>query len=207
MVIFPVIPLPGLIFGVIVLLAIAAGILFSLYFAVVTSMNEWREREEKAYSRKEEKTFLIEILLMIVAVGTAISGFRFANGTVGTIGIILWMLTAIVISYTGTPFRLLIMPDGAPEGSGCAYMLYMPLMLCCATMKLLLMMFFSWIFVLKNILKNSSKPFQLLTIILIIGFVLAIIFGIPRSGMMYKSKEPNPISISLEEPTDVPMPN
>ena len=140
-------PLIALILGIAILCVGICSVLFGV-------ASTWKGKDIvwlKRYSIKQKWGLFALLLGIFSSIGSFVYGFIENNGLFGTLGLLLWIALSLIAAYLCSPLRLSLTGDDMPRGGGNG-----PIGTFIRLVSLLLIMAFSWIFVLIAIFYKST---------------------------------------------------
>lgn len=155
---------------------IIAAIVAAVGFAVYYILQEAKERgdawKEKQFSFGGKLLLLLNVLLTFAGViGTCYFFLNTADATWGLVSAAVMVICSVISAYVTSPLRVFVVPTNVDSGNGCAYMIYMPLMIAVMLVSLAMVILVSWIFALMAIFRGVNKGITAIVLILLAALV------------------------------------
>lgn len=151
---------------------IVAVVGFGIYYIVQDAKERGDEWKEKEFSFGGRLLLLLNVLLTFAgAAATAYLFMGMDEPTWGVVGLFVWVICSIVSAHVTSPIRVFIVPNNTNGADGCAYMLYLPLMMIVMLVSVALVMLISWIYALMAIFRGAKKWGTAIVLILLAGLV------------------------------------
>lgn len=139
-------PVLAVLAGAWALLAVIGSIIYGI-------QNSWDEEKVawlKTFSVKQKWGLFALLLGILGSVGAFIAAIIYHNSLMGVLGFVGWLITSFVAAYICSPMRLVFTGEGAPN-IGCG-----PLAAVAMLASAVLIMAFSWVFVLIAIFRKAT---------------------------------------------------
>lgn len=149
-----------------IIAVIVAVVGFGIYYVFQDAKERGTAWKEKEFSFGGKLLLLLNVLLTFAGAGLTVYGFL-GGGTWGVVGIVLWIICATISAYVTSPLRLFVVPTNVDSGNGCAYIIYLPLMVVVMVVSLVIVIAVSWIFALMAIFRGTIKWITAIVLILL----------------------------------------
>lgn len=187
--------------GNILMFLAAIMLLGSIVFSVWHTITEAKENGTKTMCKDlsplKKTGLLINTLCIFASISAVAYGFVQSNGVVGTIGILLWIITSVIGAYVCSPLRIITYDLQGKYGLGINFIFVAPVLLVLALVSTILIMCTSWIFSLITLLKGLSAK-----VYIVISICILLLVGGAVGINCYQYSQDNKIAVQNTETQD-----
>ncbi|MBQ1978202.1 MAG: hypothetical protein II225_05565, partial [Ruminococcus sp.] len=153
------------------------SIIFSIWHTIMQAKENPTKTMCKNLSVMKRIALLINTVCIFASILAVAYSFVNSNGVVGTIGVIMWIISSVIAAYVCSPLRITTYDLQGKSELGIGFIFVAPVLLVLALVSTLLIMFTSWVFALITLLKGlSAKVYIVISIciLLLIGSAIGI---------------------------------
>ena len=152
---------------VLIIGAIVAAVGFAIYYIVQDAKERGTEWKEKEFSAGGKLLLALNVMLTFAGAGaTAYLFLGMDEPTWGVVGLCVWIICSVISAYVTSPLRVFVIPTNAGDGNGCAFMIYMPLMMVVMLVSAVLVMLVAWVYALMAIFRGGKKGIAVVAMVL-----------------------------------------
>lgn len=152
---------------VLIIGVIVAAVGFAIYYIVQDAKERGTEWKEKEFSAGGKLLLALNVMLTFAGAGaTAYLFLGMDEPTWGVVGLCVWIICSVISAYVTSPLRVFVIPTNAGDGNGCAFMIYMPLMMVVMLVSAVLVMLVAWVYALMAIFRGGKKGIAVVAMVL-----------------------------------------